>query len=243
MFKGGEASPVDPPDYKQVRAIRDRQKDFEIEFPNLEGYRVEYGEDELLFDFSEVENYEIDGSKFPLATTMQTAFSVEEETLEVSQVLERREQEIIYLITKELIQYHFSDDDGNAQFQKFSQLKNIVQHWYNTKVVLLNISEPEYKKLLYFEDPKTVADHINRGINPHINTSEFIKPVFNYYNKFGSTKQVAEIHRKKCMRRKSHVNFVVKDSGWEEICARTLEELDVVRSYVKNDGWVLPYPM
>ena len=244
MFKGGEASPVDPPDYKQVRAIPDRQKDFEIEFPNLEGYRVEYGEDELLFDFSEVENYEIDGSKFPLATTMQTAFSVEEETLEVSQVLERREQEIIYLITKELIQYHFSDDDGNAQFQKFSQLKNIVQHWYNTKVVLLNISEPEYKKLLYFEDPKTVADHINRGINPHINTSEFIKPVFNYYNKFGSTKHVGgNTSRDVYATQKSHVNFVVKDSGWEEICARTLEELDTVKSYVKNDfmGFAIPY--
>ena len=205
---------------------------------------MEYGEDELLFDFSGVENYEIDGSKFPLATTMQTAFSVEEETLEVSQVLERREQEIIYLITKELIHYHFSDDDGNAQFQKFSQLKDIVQHWYNTRLKLLNISEPEYKKLLYFEDPKTVADHINRGINPHINTSEFIKPVFNYYNKFGSTKHVGGNTSKDVYAtQKSHVNFVVKDFGWEEICARTLEELDTVKSYVKNDfmGFAIPY--
>jgi type III restriction enzyme len=244
MFKGGEASLLDPPDYKHVRAIPDRQKDLEIEFPNLEGYRVEFGEDELLFDFTDVENYEIDGSKFPLATTMQTAFSVEKETLEVSQVLELREQEILYRITKELIHYHFSDDDGNAQFQKFSQLKDIVQYWYVNRVVLLNITDSEYKKLLYFEDPKTIADHINRGINPHINTSEFIKPVFNYYNKFGSTKHVSGNTSKEVFAtQKSHVNFVVKDSGWEEICARTLEELDVVTSYVKNDfmGFAIPY--
>lgn len=244
MFKGGTASPVDPPEYTHVQAIPDRQKEFEIEFPNIEGYRVEYGEDELLYDFTDIENYEIDGSKFPLSTTMSTAFSQEEETLEVSQVLEKREQEIIYLITKELIRYHFSDDDGNPEFQKFSQLKDIVQFWYTSKVLLLSIEDEEYKKLLYFDDPKTIADHINRGINPHINTSEFIKPVFNYYNKFGSTKYVGGNTSKDVYpTHKSHVNFVVMDSDWEGVCAKTLEELDEVDSYVKNQflGFAIPY--
>lgn len=244
MFKGGTASPVDPPNYTNVHAISERQKEYEIEFPNLEGYRVEYAEDDLKYDFSKVENFEIDGSKFPVTTVMGTAFSGEEEKLEVSQVLEKREQEIIFLITKELIRYHFSDDDGNPSFQKFHRLKEIVEFWYRNKVILLNIADENYKKMIYFESSKTIADHINRGINPHINTSEFIKPVFNYYNKFGSTKYVnGNTSKDVYPTKKSHVNYVVMDSDWEAICAKTLEEIEEVESYVKNQfmGFNIPY--
>ncbi len=244
MFKGGTASPVDPPEYTRIQAIPERQKQHEIEFPNIEGYRVEYTDDELLYDFSEIENYEIDGSKFPLSTIMKTAFSSEEEKLEISQVLEKRVQEIVFLITKELIRYHFSDDDGLPKFQKFNKLKEIVQYWYDNKIMLLNIQDENYKKLIYFDTPKTIADHINRGINPHINTSEYVKPVFNYYNKFGSTKYVGGNTSKDVYpTHKSHVNYVVMDSDWEGICAKTLEELDEVDTYVKNQflGFAIPY--
>jgi type III restriction enzyme len=42
---------------------------------------------------------------------------------------------------------------------------------------------------------------------------------------------------------KSHVNYVVMDSDWEAICAKTLEENDAVLSYVKNQflGFAIPY--
>lgn len=244
FFKGGQASPVDPPDYVHVRAIPERQQDFEIEFPNIEGYRVEYEDDELKYDFSNIENFEIDGSKFPISTIMSTAFSADEQELRVSQVLERREQEIIYRITKALIQYHFSDDDQNPNFQKFNKLKLIVKYWYDHKISLLNISDGNYKKLIYFRNPKEVADHINKGINTHINSTEYIKPVFNYYNKFSSTKYVRGHTSKEVYpTHKSHVNYVVLDSDWEAICAKTLEELEEVDAYVKNQflGFAIPY--
>ena len=89
-----------------------------------------------------------------------------------------------------------------------------------------------------------MVSHIVRGINPHINTSEFIRPVLNYYNKFGSTKYVngntiKDVYETK----KSHVNLVVMDSGWEGIAAKTLEEIPQVTSYVKNQflGFTIPY--
>ena len=245
MFKGGTSSPVDPPDYTQIKPISEKQDKYEIEFPNIAGYRVEYEEDEILYDFTEIEKFEIDGSKFPIATEMATAFSDKKEILHVSQVLEKRENEIIYSVTKELLKYHFSDDDGNPNFQKFNQLKEIVQYWYDNKIDLLNIQDDNFKKLIYlWKNPKTIVDHINRGINPQINTSEFIKPVFNYYNKFGSTKYVGGNTSKEVYpTEKSHINYVVMDSGWEGICAKTLEELDNVESYVKNHflGFAIPY--
>lgn len=244
MFKGGTASPVEPPQYTQIFAIPERQADYEIEFPNIVGYRVEYQEAEMHYDFSEIEDYEIDGSKFPIETTLATAFSPQEQTLTVQSVLEKRKQEILYLLTKELLRYHFSDDDHYPQFQKFNRLKQIVEYWYDHKVALLNILDARYKKLLYFEHPKKVVDHIARGINPQVNTSEYIKPKFNYYNSFGSSRYVSGLSVKEVYpTHKSHVNVVVMDSDWEGICAKTLEELDAVEAYVKNQflGFAIPY--
>ena len=245
MFKGGNTEPPPPPvDLTHIAPIPARQAQMEIVFPNVVGYRVENLDGEIQHDFSTIENYEIDGSKFPTETIMTSPISSNEEKLEVKGVLEKRDQELIFLITKELLKYHFSDEENNPQFQKFNKLKNIVQEWYNEKVLLLNIADPRYKRLLYFEEPKKVVDHIARGINPQHNTTEFIRPVFNYYNKFSSTKFVnGNTVKDVYPTERSHINYVVMDSEWEGICAKTLEEITTVECYVKNQflGFAIPY--
>jgi type III restriction enzyme len=245
MFKGGKTEPPPPPvDLTHIAAIPERQAAMEIEFPNVVGYRVENLDGDIKYDFSNIENYEIDGSKFPTETIMTSPISPNEEKLEVKGVLEKRDQELIFLITKELIKYHFSDEEGNPRFQKFNKLKSIVEEWYNEKVLLLNITDQRFKRLLYFEEPKKIVDHIARGINPQLNTTEHIRPVFNYYNKFSSTKYVNGNTVKDVYKTdKSHVNYVVMDSDWEGICAKTLEEISTVESYVKNQflGFAIPY--
>jgi type III restriction enzyme len=110
--------------------------------------------------------------------------------------------------------------------------------------LLLNITDQRFKRLLYFEEPKKIVDHIARGINPQNNTTEHIRPVFNYYNKFSSTKYVnGNTVKDVYPTKKSHVNYVVMDSDWEGICAKTLEEISTVESYVKNQflGFAIPY--
>ena len=109
---------------------------------------------------------------------------------------------------------------------------------------LVNQRDERYKRLLYFDDPKKVVGHIARGINPQINTEEFIRPVFNYYNRFGSTKYVNGNTSKEVVGTvKSHVNYVVMDSDWEGVAAKTLDEIPEVISYVKNQflGFAIPY--
>jgi type III restriction enzyme len=180
----------------------------------------------------------------PIRTLMSSAFSEQEIELEIQSVLEKRDTEIVWWLTKELIKFHFSDDEGNPRFQKFNKLKSIVEEWYNEKVLLLNIPDQRFKRLLYFEEPKKIVDHIVRGINTDKNTGDFIRPVFNYYNKFSSTKYVnGNTVKDVYPTEKSHVNYVVMDSDWEGICAKTLEEIDTVESYVKNQflGFAIPY--
>lgn len=245
LFKGGVSGmPPSPVDMKHITALPERQQQMEIEFPNVTGYRLENIDGVIQYDFSGIENFEIDGSKFPTETIMASPISPTEEKLEVRAVLEKRDNELIFLLTKELIRYHFSDEEGNPQFQNFNKLKSIVEEWYRTKVILLNINDQRYKRLLFFEEPKKMADHIARGINPHINTIEHIRPVFNYYNNFSSTKYVNGNTVKEVFdTTKSHVNYVVMDSNWEGICAKTLEEIEAVDCYVKNQflGFTIPY--
>ncbi len=244
MFKGGVTDRPDPRDYRTVKAIPERQRDFEIIFPNVVSYRIHHPQNHIQYDFSSIENYEIDGSRYPIETTLASPISPHEEKMQVRTVLEKRDQELLYLITKELIKYHFSDEDGNPEFQLFGQLQHIVRKWYDDKVLLLNIDESKYKRLLYFDEPKKIVDHVARGINTHLNTTEHIRPVFNYYNKFGSTMYVnGNTSRDVYNTEKSHVNYVVMDSEWEGIAAKTLDELDQVECYVKNQflGFSVPY--
>lgn len=245
MFKGGKTeTPPQPVELTHIAALPERQEKMEIEFPNVVGYRIENYDGAIKYDFSNIENYEIRGDITPIETKLASAFSEEEIKIEIQSVLEKRDQEVVFWLTKELIKFHFSDDEGSPNFQKFNKLKSIVTEWYDKKVILLNIQDPRYKRLLFFEEPKKMVDHIARGINPHINTTEHIRPVFNYYNKFSSTKYVnGNTTKDVYATHKSHVNYVVMDSDWEGVAAKTLEELPQVISYVKNQflGFAIPY--
>jgi type III restriction enzyme len=243
MFKGGESTGIiTPKEYKTIEALPSRQAAFEITFPNVTGYRVELEEDAIVADFSKVENYELDGSKIPTRTIMFTAFSEEKGELNVEQVKAIREQSVIFAITKDLIELKFSDDGKNKRFDKFNQLKKIVTEWYNDKVYCKGDT---FKQMLLYDDPQKVIAHIYRGIIASQKMTAKILPVLNYYNKFGSTKYVHGNTVKPVFETtKSHVNFVVADTeSWEQIAAKTLEELDEVKAYVKNAflGFTIPY--
>jgi type III restriction enzyme len=241
MFKGGKTTVVPPGETYHILALKERIK-YEIRFPQVTGYRIESAEKDILANFDEVEPYEIDGSKYPAETYMGSAFLADKEKMTLQQVKQRREQELIYIITKYMINHYYSDDDKNPQFYKFRQLKEIVGWWYENKVKIIGDA---FRKMLFYEDPKSVCNHIMRGIYAEQRKTDRIFPVLNYYNKIGSTKYVNGYTSKKVYAtKKSHVNYVVADTdSWEQICAKTLEEMEEVICYVKNSflGFEIPY--
>lgn len=234
LFKGGKAvKPPTPVETTQVKALQERSE-LEITFPNVDGYRIETAGNDLIADFEGLEPFEIDITKIPVEAIMGNAISPAEINLGIDQVLERREGELHYWITKELIRHKFSDDEGSPQFRYFGELKNIVGQWYDSRIKILGGSGRDYRKLLFFLEGKKIAAHIARAIKTHENESEFIRPVFNHYNPFGSSRHVHGITSRQCWEtKKSHVNYVVQESGWEGIAAKALDEMDIV-SYVKN---------
>ena len=72
-----------------------------------------------------------------------------------------------------------------------------------------------------------------------------IVPLINRYNPAGSTGHVhAATTKPVFVTTKSHVNLVVAETdSWEQIAAKTWEQLDAVESYVKNAflGFEVPY--
>src|SRR5439155_595424 len=72
LFKGGKTPTPRPVDVKPVYAVRDRTERYEITFPNIDGYRLDYPEGDLSYSFEGIENYEIDGSMLPTRTQMKT---------------------------------------------------------------------------------------------------------------------------------------------------------------------------
>lgn len=245
LFKGGTVNPVPPQDFTHIEALPERQADYEITFPNVQGYRVEIEEGELNADFSSRPNFELDFTKVPVKTIMATAMSSATDTMEVKSHKELRDAQVIFHLTKSLIKWHFSDDERNPQFQKFNKLKRIVEQWYNAKLILIGDTDPDLKRLVIYWDEKSVSDDINYGILTQQRGRDRILPVLNYYNPFGSTKYVNGNTTKPVFETvKSHVNYVVADTeSWEQICAKTLEELSQVISYVKNAflGFTIPY--
>ncbi len=245
LFKGGTSEPPVPLDYTHIEAIPERQKEYEISFPNVIGYRVDIEEGNLKADFSNRPNFEMDFTKLPIETIMANAISVDTETIELKTHQDLRDAQVIFSLTKKLIKHHFSDLDGNPQFQKFNKLKTIVEEWYNKKLLVIGETDPTLKRLVVYWDDKTIADDINLGILAQQRGHDKILPVFNHYNPFSSTKYVNGNTTKPVYETvKSHVNYVVADTeSWEQIAAKTLEDLDQVISYVKNAflGFTIPY--
>jgi type III restriction enzyme len=237
LFKGGKTVTPPPENVKRVHALRDRAERCQITFPNVEGYRVDYPEGDLSYDFSSIEDYEVDGSMLPTRTYMGTGVDGKQHPLTIEAILDIRDQHIVYRIAKDLLRDHFSDDQGNPQFQRFHQLTAIVAEWYATKVRVLH-KDPKWKKLLYFWDPKSLVAHVARAILPGSDPEQRIRPILSYYNPTGSSQFVhGQTTRDTYDTRHSHVNLVVVDSGWEGKAAKVLDDLadeGRVLAWVKN---------
>jgi type III restriction enzyme len=248
MFKGGKTKTPPPQDTTRVYAMAERADRYEIAFPSVEGYRVEYPGGCLAYSFKGLDDYALDGSKLPTKTILANAISAEERQLSLDDVLNIREQEIIYRITKDLVRDHFSSEPGNPEFHRFHGLKAIVAEWYDRKVRVIG-KDDRWKKLLYFSDPKPLVAHVARAITPAPTTDgrPHIRPILNYYNPTGSSRFVrGQTSRDTHPTKHSHANVVVIESGWEAKVAKALDDLTdegLIQTWIKNNflDFRIPY--
>ena len=104
---------------------------------------------------------------------------------------------------------------------------------------------PNKRRLVVFFDRKKVVASIYEGIKQALQGEAHITAILNFYNPEGSTRYVhGATSRPVYATTKSHVNYVVADTdSWEQIAAKTFEELEQVKFYVKNHflDFKIPY--
>ncbi|MBW9203502.1 restriction endonuclease subunit R [Bacteroidales bacterium SW292] len=244
-FKGGGADT--PPPLKPKTAIRalEERKNLVIKFPNIVGYRSENVLGHIEADYTGEPKFQLNFTQIPDETILLTPIGEEMRVLK-KDYRELRDAQVVYVLTQRLIQQYYTDHEKGREFQLFGRLKRIVEKWYDTQVEIIGgDGSKEMRRLVIFWNQKETANSIYEGIRRANTDSEKIKAILNYYNPTGSTRYVYGATAKEVYPTvKSHVNYVVADTdSWEQIAAKTLEELPQVKCYVKNHflDFKIPY--
>lgn len=245
-FKGGGSGVTPPAKPKtHIMALAERREKYEITFPNIVSYRCETKDGKITADYTDVPRFRLNFNDVPTETTLSSAVD-ENIVLLKSDYRELRDAQVVYELTRWLIQQKYTDKENGRQFQKFAALKRIVEQWYDTQVeVLGGDGSAELRRLVVFWRQTDVVAAIYEGIRASAQSEERITAILNFYNPEGSTRHVHGMTSKPVFpTEKSHVNYVVADTdSWEQRAAKVLEQMPQVESYVKNSflGFTIPY--
>ena len=245
-FKGGQTVVTPPQKPKNIlRALPERQQQMEIRFPVITGYRSDNIEGTLVADFTNLPRFKLDFNKIPTETVLQTVVNGDKQMLKTD-YLDLRDSQVIYYFAHLMIREYYTSREHGQQFQRFPDIKCIVEKWYNEQLEIVGgDGSPEQKRLVMLWNYKAVLDNINEGIHKANADHEEITAVLNYYNPEETTAHVYRATNKDVYpTEKSHVNYVIaEDNSWQQIAAKTLDSMDNVIAWVKNDylGFRIPY--
>ena len=245
-FKGGQTVVTKPQKPKAiVRALPERQATMEIRFPVITGYRSDNVEGTLTADFSGLPKFVLDFNKIPTKTALQSVVNDQEYMLK-TEYMDLRDSQVIYYFAHLMIREYYTSREHGQQFQKFPDIKQIVEAWYNTQLEIRGgDGSLEQKRLAMLWDYKAVLANIMEGVHKANTNQETISAVLNYYNPEGSTIHVFRPTNKTVWPTlKSHVNYIIaEDNSWQQIAAQTLDAMECVVTWVRNQylGFHIPY--
>jgi len=242
----------------RVRALEDRIA-CEITFPRLTGYRYEMSSERLSATFDDRSRLSLSTADIPTKT--ENAPIVGERTIHTLEDLQRRRpQEVAFLLAKLVMEKYFRQDglaredrpeehrfDAEVQAWRFPQVLDITRRWLAECVTLKDNTFPQL--LLLIEFAHDAADRIYLSIVASTAGEQTLLPILRPYDVEGSTryvdfdtvKAVYATRPDKC-----HISHVVADTkSWEQKVAQSLEEMDEVAAYVKNQslGFTIPYTL
>lgn len=245
-FKGGQTVVTKPQKPKNIiRALPERQSAMEIRFPVITGYRSDNVEGTLTAKFNGLPKFQLDFNKIPTETVLETVVNGDQKMLKTD-YMELRDAQVVYYFAHLMIREYYTSREHGQQFQKFPDIKKIVETWYNEQLEIIGgDGSLEQKRMVMLWDYKAVLSNINEGIHKANADHEEISAVLNYYNPEGSTVHVFRpTNRPVYATQKSHVNYVIaEDNSWQQIAAQTLDAMDCVVAWVRNQylGFRIPY--
>jgi len=231
---GSTTEPKPGPIPTRVRALPERSH-LEITFPRLTGYRYELPEEKLKATFTDDSKFTL--STIDIPTKVQLDPIVGESSIHtLDDLKKRRVQEVAFLLAKLTLENHFQDDEGNIKPYLFPQVLDITKQWIDECVICHD--NTFLQLLLLIEFAHNAAERIYRSIVKSSDRSQALKPVLKPYDMLGSTKYVDfDTIRAVYPTTLSHISHVVADTNsWEQKLAQSLEDMEEVISYAKNQN-------
>lgn len=253
---GDSNGPTPPKPMTRVRALSERAA-CEITFPRLAGYRYELPAEKLTAKFTDDSRMILSTEEVPWKTI--NAPVVGETSVHTLEDLKtRRLQQVAFLLAKLTLEKYFRTEDKKSPEAEtkhhfvsevkswlFPQLLEITNEWLKNCVICKDNTFPQL--LLFLEYAHNASDRIYRSIVQGAEGEKTLLPILQPYDAIGSTRfvdfdttrPVWNTQADKC-----HVSHVVADTNsWEQKLAQTLEDMNEVICYVKNDhvGFTIPY--
>ncbi|HVY04538.1 MAG TPA: DEAD/DEAH box helicase family protein [Burkholderiales bacterium] len=241
------APPQPPRQTIQVKAIRPERDHLEIQFPRVQGYRVELPEERLSATFTEDSVLELTPDLVGPSITRNQGIIGEGVDLNLEHLDNLRHSTILFHLTKRLLTTLWRDPGEEPKLHLFGQLKRITKEWLDGYLVCKGDTKPG--QLLYLELADMACNKITAAITRKLVDERPIKALLDPYNPTGSTSYVrfatsrTNLWNTDGPPAKCHVNWVVLDSDWEAEFCRVAESHPQVYAYVKNHslGFEVPY--
>jgi type III restriction enzyme len=239
------APPQPPRETIQVKAIRERDH-LEIQFPRVEGYRVELPEERLTAEFNADSVLELTPDLVGPSITRNAGIIGEGVDLSLEHLEDMRRSTLLMHVTKRLLYTKWRDPGEEPKLYLFGQLKRITKEWLDSCLACKGGTYPA--QLMYQELADMACERITAGITRSLVGERPIKAVLDPYNPTGSTIHVNFTTSKQDRWEtngpppKCHVNWVILDSDWEAEFCRVAESHPRVQAYVKNHNLGLEVP-
>jgi type III restriction enzyme len=241
--KGDGTIPPPPPPKTKIEPVKEKAA-HEITFPNI--LRVDrIYKSRLSLDLSTVKPLELDPydsiTEAELAAVIagkpNPASLTEIDLKEIGEKF--RLQSIVFRIASSIYNSEKKPDWKGSKETFLIQLIGIIEQFiYSDKIRIKNplFHQDEVRKqILIMLNMNKVIQHIWNEIRAN-NTSE-LTPVFEKERPIRSTSDIRTWWTSRPCEdfNKTHINFVVVDSRWEFLEAKTINESNLVESFVKND--------
>ncbi len=238
------ASPKQPRETVQVKAVRPEQDALEIRFPRVAGYRVELPEERLKAEFNEDSVLELTPDLVGPSRTRNQGIIGEGVDLNLVHTNDLRRLTLLFHLTQRLLYTKFRDPDEEPKLYLFGQLKRIAKQWLDGYLDCKGDTFPA--QLMYQELADTACERIAAAITREGIDRRPVKAVLDPYNPVGSTAHVnfnaTKTSRWQADSRRCHLNYLVLDSDWEGEFCRVAESHPHVKAYVKNHNLGLEVP-
>lgn len=235
----GQPGPVVQKPIHRVYALAERSS-LEISFPRVIGYRWDMPMEHLEANFEPDSTLTLRTDEVPTRVQLDPIVGGSIET-DLDELKALRPQYVAFTLTKRVVENYLLDAEQQPKPWLFAQVLPIVERWMRDCVVTQGGAFEQMLRITEYSH--AAAERIQRAIVRGTAGEKRLLPILRPYDAMGSTSEV-DFNTTKTVYEtaKSHLNYVVEDSGWESKVAETLDHMDEPLAYFKNPGVLrIPY--